>query len=153
MIASRTYNTKLIRGILIDPEIYDRISDDSRAKLKINTKTQYWVKMEVDDELIGVYWLQPLNRWTVNIHAQILAKYREKHAFESGKAILQWFLDNTDYLKIVGEIPDCYPDVIKFTQKFGFQIEGCNRQSVMKNGKLIDQTLLGITRAEIEGGI
>ena len=153
MIASRTYDTKLVRSILLDPEINARVTDDSNAKLKINTKKQCWVKMEVDGELIGVWCLHPLNRWTVRIHAHVLAEYRDKHAMDTCRAILQWFLDNCDYLKIVAEIPDCYPDVIKFAQKNGFQIEGCNRESVMKSGKLIDQTLLGITRAEIEGGL
>lgn len=153
IIASRTYNSNLVREILLDPEINERISDDSHADIDIDVNKDCWVKMEVEGDLVGVYRLHALNRWTVQIHAHVFAKHRDNHAFDTGKAILRWFIDTTDYLKIVAEIPECYPDVVKFTQKFGFRIEGFNRQSRMKEGKLIDQIWLGITRSEIEGGL
>ena len=150
MIAERTYEVSLIRDILMEPEIHARITDDSHAQLDIDVDAESWVKMVVDDEIIGVYCLHPLNRWTLQIHAHVLAQYRDKHALDTGKAILKWFLEHTDYLKIVAEIPVCFPDVLKFTQKFGFKVEGCNRQSLMKDNKLIDQVWLGITRDEVE---
>ncbi len=153
MIAERTYETSVIRDILMVPEIHARITDDSHAQLKIDTEVESWVTMTAGDTLVGVYCLHPFNRWTLRIHAHVLAEHREKHAMDTGRAILEWFVDNTDYMKIIAEIPVCYPDVIKFTRKFGFQMEGCNRQSVMKDGKLIDQVSLGITRVEVIEGL
>ena len=53
------------------------------------------------------------------------------------------------YEKLNAEIPFIYPEVYHFTKNFGFQDEGINRLSISKNGLLVDQWRLGITRQEV----
>lgn len=161
MIAERTYEVSLIRDILMDPDIFGRITDDSHARLEIDPQKECWVAMKLGtatdrnvfaphSDIAGVYCLHSLNAWTMQIHAHVLPQFREEYAMATGRAILKWFLEHTEYLKVVAEIPTCFPDVLKFTKKFGFKEEGCNRQSLMKDGELVDQVWLGITRSEIE---
>jgi len=145
----RTYNRAVIEAILMDEEIYDRICGDDRAPVKVDVNEEAWILM-VDEDVVGVYCLHPLNRWTLGIHAHVLPAKRDRYSVETGKAALRWVLDNSDYQKIVAEVPEVFPDVIAFTKKFGFQEEGVNRKSIKKHGKMVNQVYLGITRPEIE---
>ena len=144
MIAERTYDEARIRAILENQDILDRISEDGGV-LELDVEKQGWLLMEG----AGVYMVTALNATTLEIHAHVLPDHRHR-SLETGYAALRWILDNTQHQKVVAEIPTCYPDVIKFTQKFGFVDEGLNRQSIRKKGRLYDQVRLGITRAEIE---
>ena len=147
--AERTDQPCVILDILSDPDIAERIRDDSDAALVFDVEREAWVVMRDGDTVLGAYGLRPLNRYTLEIHAHILPEHRDQYAVETGWAILRWIVDNQDYAKILAEIPACYPDVIAFTKKFGFKQEGVNRLSVQKDGKMIDQIWLGITRQEV----
>lgn len=150
MKAERTYDQELIEGFLREPSIYARIKEDGCNEVKLDPDSEAWLLMTDKTTAVGVYCLHPLNSTTLQIHAHVIDVYRQDHAYETGLEALRWFLNNTEHLKLVAEIPTLYPDVIKFTKKYGFQHEGLNRQSIMKQGKLYDQVWLGITRPEVE---
>ena len=142
-----------IEHILKDPEIFGRISEDGIVAASYEVPFdghQIYMKIMVDDQLIGVWIVYPDNRTTLNIHCNILKDHRE-HGKSAGNLILEWFaLESEDsYQKLNAEIPVIYNDVYHFTKSFGFADEGINRQSIMKGGTIVDQYRLGITRAEV----
>ena len=55
--------------------------------------------------------------------------------------------------KVIAQVPFLYPNVKDFCLKNGFVVEGINRLSHQKDGVIVDQWLLGITRDEIEEGL
>ncbi len=141
-----------VAQILKDPEIFDRIAEDGVTYQDFRISfdgTQCYMLIESDDMIIGVWCLYPANSSTLNIHCNILKDYRV-YAKEAGKLIVKWFAEESpsQYIKLNAEIPVIYPDVYFFTKKFGFLDEGINRQSICKNGDIIDQWRLGLTKNE-----
>lgn len=141
--------------ILRDPELFARIAEDGvdNYETPFDGHQRYMMIMK-GDEPIGVWNLYPLNTVTLNIHCNILEAHRE-HGKIAGRLILDWFVNECpgQYQKLNAEIPMVYPEVYHFTKGFGFQDEGINRLSISKNGLLVDQWRLGITRQEVAGMI
>lgn len=141
-----------VAQILKDPEIFERIAEDGQTLDNMQIpfdESQCYMLIELEDVIIGVWCLYPVNSSTLNIHCQILKDYRQ-HAGEAAKLIVKWFAEESpsQYIKLSAEIPVIYPDVYFFTKKFGFLDEGINRQSISKNGSITDQWRLGLTRDE-----
>ena len=144
MIVARTEDIEIIKSVLCHPEIYNRIQEDGAVS-----------REEYEPPLTAMYITDDQNRavmvyhWTSNIalecHIHVLPEHR-KAAHEFCQLALEWAWDNTEATKIVAQIPDLYPDVLKFAIKNGFVIEGLNSDSYMKNGNIYSQFYLGIKR-------
>lgn len=141
-----------VEQILKDPEIFDRIAEDGHLTEDYEIPFddhQCYMMLMLEEQAIGVWNLHPLNMVTLGIHCNIIKKYR-KHKKEAGRLIVDWFVNDCpiQYQKLNAEIPVVYPEVYHFTKKFGFSDEGINRLSIVKNGELVDQYRLGLTREE-----
>jgi len=152
MIISRTQDCAVIKSVMKHPEIWKVAAEDhiEIAEWEPEVKGECWLQIVVNDELIGLYNIHALNSVTAEIHAQVLPEYRKKHSKLSAALVLAWIIENEpQYQKIVANIPLLYENVINFTLNAGFQCEGVNRQSYLKDGKLYDVAMLGITKPEI----
>ena len=142
-----------VDSILKDPELFERISSEDLSVEDYNAvfdDHNIYMVARLKDVKIGLYHLHPHNPTTLIIHCNFLKGYRD-HADESQILLYKWILDECDntYQKVIAEIPYTYPEVYHFSKKFGFVDEGVNRSSVLKNGKIVDQWRVGITREEI----
>lgn len=141
-----------VEVIIKEPEIFERIAEDGH---ELNNYTismdNCYMLMKYDDKTIGVWCLYPANRSTLNIHCNILEEHRH-HGKESAKLILEWFVNECpeQYQKLNAEIPMIYPEVYHYTKHQGMRDEGINRLSIRKQGQLVDQWRLGITRDEVK---
>jgi len=144
MIVERTTDLAKIVKVLKNPEIFERISEDG-------VYIDNWLPslddaiFLTDKENIGLMIYHEINSITIECHVQVLPEHRDK-AMEFGKAVLEWAWENTKATKIVAQIPEIYPDVIKFAYKNGFSFEGVNKDSHLKNGVLHDQYYLGLIK-------
>ena len=138
--------------ILTDPELFGRIAEDDMEsasyELPFDGHQCYMLIMQ-DDKTLGVWNLYPVNQSTLNIHCNILKEYRE-HGKSAGRLIVDWFAHECfeQYQKLNAEIPVIYPEVYHYTKKYGFHDEGINRKSIRKDGQLVGQYRLGLTRDE-----
>lgn len=153
LTAERTLDRETIWGVLRAPGIADAISEDgmSTDDMHINTEGELWVDVRNQvGETVAVYNLHMHNSVTVEIHAHVLPEYRKEHSYETGIAVLTWFrLNYPNFRKIVAQIPVTCGNVISFIERFGFQKEGVNRLSYLKNGALVDQVWYGLTCEEL----
>lgn len=150
MIAERTYDSDLIKSVLLRPEIKATIAEDGVEDFEPDLSDDIWLAMR-DKNITGIYQLQRINGIMIQIHANVLPEYRKTHSRATGKAALAWVLENLpDIHKIVAYIPVLYPNVRDFTASFGFQTEGFLSQSFQKNGEIHDQWVMGITRPEVQ---
>lgn len=150
--ATRTYSVPDVCRIMTQPSLWATAAEDGQDpdKFKPDLNGDCWLRLEADGEAIGLYQLQMRNSVLVEIHANIMPKYRKEHSEETGHAVLRWIVEEVpDCRKIIAWVPKLYPNVRDFTLQFGFRVEGVNRLSYRKNGKLHDQWLLGITKDEI----
>jgi RimJ/RimL family protein N-acetyltransferase len=131
-------------AVLSDPRIFDVISEDGMDSVPMPEGPIYLCGYV--PELIGCFILHKLSKVTLGCHVQVLPEYRAEHAEEFGRAVIEWTWENTDAHKIVAEIPFLYPNVRRFAERMGFEVEGINRGSLMKGGLLIDQWHMGLRR-------
>ena len=143
-----------VESVLKDTELFNRIAEDGHIleeyKIPFDGH-QCYMLIILGDKTIGVWNLYPINTVTLNIHCNILKEFRG-YGKEAGRLILEWFANKApaQYKKLNAEIPVIYPEVYHFTKGFGFKDEGINRLSIKKNGALVDQHRLGITRDEVK---
>lgn len=154
MKARRTYSVSLIKAVMLLPEIWATIAEDGQdpADFDPDVNDEIWLTMETGEGiLVGLYNLHSRNAVTVEIHAQVLPEHRKEYSRATGLAALRWIRVNLPTChKVIATVPALYPNVKKFTESFGFQLEGVNRASYLKEGELHDQWNLGITRGEID---
>jgi hypothetical protein len=145
---TQTQDIDDIKSILCHPEIYDRIAEDGMPSVEEYEPELDGVICIMDEGKKGVMLFHWVNGITLECHVQVLPKYRnEAHKF--GQLALEWMWDNTKATKVVAQIPELYPDVVKFAYNNGFQREGINESSYLKNGQIYSQVYLGLIRPEV----
>ena len=151
--ATRTHDHDLIKSIMTSRGLWETVAEDGHlpADFTCDTESECWLLMTSGDDVVGLYNIHGINAITCEIHAQVIPKHREKHSYDTGKAALAWiFNEAPEYKKVIAQIPVVFENVKNFTCQFGFQVEGTNRLSYLKDGAIVDQWLLGMTRDEIE---
>lgn len=144
MRLERLYDVALCQEFVHD--LWDSVSEDGvEQPYWPDVVNEYWIGI-YEDGLSGIYRIHAINGVTWQIHAFMVERTNAK---ESGKAILEWFYNMNIGNKLIAEIPEIYPNVYHFTKNQGFKDEGVNRASFLKNGNIVDQKRLGITREEI----
>ena len=133
---------------IINNELMGRISEGSGC---LNPEYQY-LGIDTDEGLIGFWVIHYTSHSTLNIHINILDRFRDDYALEAGWFFLSHVFSSIPELERVEcEIPSCYKDVLKFTKKFGFEVEGIKRNATTRNDKLQDVQILGLLRSEYDG--
>ena len=153
MILKQINDPELIKSIITDPELWERLKEDGLKAENyepLMTENAMYLGVYVGDLLIGVFSYHKQNSSTINIHANILQKYRKQYAKEAGRLAITYFAyDTHDTIqKLIAEIPVIYKDVYHFSLNNGLIKEGINRKSILKNGELVDTYMLGITKQE-----
>lgn len=150
MILSRCYNEKDIKSVFLNDEMFDRIAEDGQDKedFEVDAEANCFVRVDTECGLAGYYLLKPVNQTVLDIHAQILHNKREKYAFKSGLAMLEYFRNETpkQYNLLVCDIPVLYQDVISFCLKLGFKQYGRLPNSYKKHGSYHDRVMLTFER-------
>lgn len=144
MRLERLYDVALCQEVVHD--LWDTVSEDGvEQPYWPDVVNEYWIGI-YEDGLSGIYRIHAINGVTWQIHALMIERTNAK---KSGKAILEWFYNMNIGHKLIAEIPVIYPNVYHFTKNQGFKDEGVSRASFLKNGNIVDQNRLGITREEI----
>jgi hypothetical protein len=138
------------REVLMHPDIFPTIAEDGMDEWQMPDGPIYLVGYVPcgDYELrpIGCFVLHKHSSVCLECHVQVLPDDREAWAVEFGEAVIQWMWQNTEARKCVAQIPHLYPNVKDFALARGFSVEGVNKASYLKGGKLHDQWYLGIER-------
>ena len=150
----RTQNTDLIRSVVCDPQVWAARAHDAAPAPEDwvpNTEPCIWLAL-LDGEpqtLRGMVLAMPESPLVYDMHIAILPQYwRSRDNVELGKAAIDWIFSHTPALKVVAQVPEDSPPVLRFAQRVGFKREGVNKQSAVRKGRLIDQTYLGIQKGE-----
>ena len=154
LTAERTFDQELIERVLNAPGVLEAISEDGMSFVdgtNIDVEGELWVDVfDGEGNTVALYNLHMHNSVTVEIHAHVLPEYRKEHSYDTGMAVLAWFrLNYPNFRKIVAQIPVTCGNVISFIERFGFQKEGVNRLSYLKDGVLVDQVWYGLTCEEL----
>ena len=138
----------LINEIILNPFVQDDIADDSSMGVSILEIPSHmrFIGVYDNDILCGLYMLVPQNCATVEVHTCLLPLLRGRKAIQAGRLIIEYMFDQ--YKKIISWIPVDNKKAELYSKLLGFKIEGISRESYLKNGKLQDMKLVGITIGE-----
>ncbi len=129
MIVELTENIDDIERVLLDPEIYDRIKVDGIVNVQISAiKGCTYVAGYDNGEIFALMLYYKRNTYTT-CHVHVLKTHRAKLAVKFCRKALKLRPDNVLYTNI----PNKYPDVIRFARYFGFKpVPGNGRHNVYK---------------------
>lgn len=139
-------NVKDISKIWDHPRVFGWIADDLSAKDTlpiINDAILYLM----NEEKTGVIMVAPMNGITCQVHTAALPELWGRCS-EFVRECIEWGFANTRYLKIVTFVPVFNKLAIRLTKKAGFQREGLMEKSFLKNWKIHDQELWGLTKEQ-----
>lgn len=145
----RTFDEAEILAVLENPAIMKTIKEDG-GKLHVDPEASCFVAAKVDDDLAACFIFHKLGAVCIDVHAHVLPHQRHKSR-EIGSAIMRFIIDHAPWVqKFNAQIPFCYPNVKQFACDLGMQVEGINRHSYKKDGKVFDKWFLGATTQEIQ---
>ena len=149
----RSFDCNEILSVLANPDILKTITEGDSTNLAVDPESACFITAHTDGEIAACFIFNRLSNVVCDIHAHILPAKRQ-HSKDIGAAILSHFFDLAPWAnKLNAIIPECYPNVIRYAQSFGFQIEGINRASYVFGDKIINQAYLGATKDEVLNGL
>lgn len=139
---ARIYDQDLIKRIMDHPKNIGAISPDRKKgeDWPINDLIIY-LGMFTDD-IIGLFIGFPRSDIVLDVHVAMHPEHYSEtdHCYELA---IKWVEQNTDYKKLTGQTPSFNRLAIKCNERNGFKVEGINRKSFLRNGRLYDQIYFG----------
>lgn len=134
----------LVESVVFHPAILETISEDNATPVLPDA---HYVGGLDDGVLFGILMVSPVSKYVADVHVHVLPDYRKTHALEFGKKSIE-FVFGYGFIKLNAQIPFCCENVKNFAERCGFEVEGINRKSWLKNGVMWDSWYLGLLRAE-----
>ena len=136
-----TTDIEEIKSVLCHPEIYPCISQDGNPTARefeppMNVS---YIGGYIDGEIMGIMIYHPYKDG-LKCHIQVLPEFRKKYAKEFGRIALNF--GEAKNAIIYADIPTCYPNVLAFAKKVGFEITGSIKDDYTRDGKVFDATTL-----------
>lgn len=148
MNLARTHDTDLVLSILSHPKIWPHIHDDgNKEAIAVDVPALHWMLVS-DGEPAGVFLVHAHNSICFEVHTCLLPRTWGAQAAEAAQMLLRWAFEETNCQKMITNVPAYNRLALRFAKESGMTQEGVNRASFLKNGKLEDQIMLGITKKE-----
>lgn len=149
MQIERCHDMGLIKSILMHPSVLPHIHDDGfTGDLDLTDEAHIFWMLVKNPEPAGVYMLQPHNMATYELHTSLLPTIRGALGLEAIHKVIDWFFDDLKGLKLITHVPEINKAAMQYAYRAGFALEGINRRSFLKDGVLLDQFALGITKED-----
>ena len=139
----RIHDEDAIATTLYHPDIWPLIRQD--GPLFVLNPTDHWYLFQKGNDWLGMVCLSHRSNHCLSIHPMIFRAHRRKYAYAIVFECLRMYQD----YKIVAEIPQYRRELLNFAMKCGFTVEGLNRESLVKDGIIMNTIQLGITSREI----
>ncbi len=142
-----------VNFVMRHPAIYPFITDDGcprvadfDAKRVLMLDNIYFLKPILDNYCIGIFILSPCNTICYDAHLAIFPEYRGEMAIRACKEVIHYMFTETSCRKIIAQIPSINKPARMIAKLAGLAREGVIKTSFLKNGILVDQVIMGITK-------
>lgn len=149
MRIEQTTDAQWIKSVVTHKAIWPHVSDDAATAESYQPPLigVMWLEA-LDDASLGLYLVHPHNCVTYEIHTCLLPNAWGDKAKQAAKLVLDWIFANTPCQKVITHVPETNTLALRYAKRAGMVVEGNNRKSFLKNGRLLDQIQLGITKEE-----
>lgn len=147
-----TTDTDIVKRIVTDPRVWRELSDDGDGdpadyEAKVHPQVVYVLAKDADKTLgLLIFSVHSRICWEVTIAVTSEGRGR---ALEIAKAGIPWVFSK-GCLRIIGRVLKTNRLALRLNKRAGFRVYGVNPGSVMKNGKLEDLVLFGISKADMQ---
>lgn len=149
MKIARTHDMALVASIMGHPAIWPHIHEDGTDEpMPLDHEAVNWMLVHEHGSVAGVFLVHPLTSVCYQMHTCLLPWTWGGVAQQAAQGLLSWAFTYTECQKMVTNVPAYNRAALRFARAGGMQQEGVNRASFMRNGELIDQIILGITKQE-----
>jgi hypothetical protein len=136
-----------VRNLLTHDDVWLEGGDDGTPPAEAYVPTihdsLYYLVPSLDGVAMGIFLVTPSNSITYEWHTGILRPFRGKQAIMGCKLACLWMQENTPARKLITWV-DCEArHVYLYARACGFGVEGVSHGSLLKNGQLHDQYLMG----------
>ncbi len=146
MIVERTHDIEWITKCVTHPKVWAMTADDGCGDPGLLFPSMepplIWLKAGE----CGVFLGHPHNCCTLEVHT--ILPFAHEHALEAAKKAISWTFENTEYERIITNVPSFNPAAYRLALKSGMEKIGVNKKSFKKDGVLYDQVLLGISKED-----
>ena len=147
MILEITQDTNLIRDIMTNEEIWEKIREDGYSRENFNPV----IPANVTILAVRIQKVIGLHRFTqykdrVLFHPVLLKQYRKEFGREFFDKGLDWFFGNTDFNALEAEIPATHKATINLAKHLNFKEIGTIQNGVKKDNKTIDLKVLRLEK-------
>lgn len=140
---------ELIKSAITHPRVWGSVSDDANSSAEeftpIISDSVIYLGMFVDGQFYGLFMLHPHNAVCWEVHTCLLPNAWGKASVFANTCI-EWVFRETDCQRLITNVPSGNALAKRLAMSAGMQVFGINQKSFLKNGILIDQTMLGISK-------
>lgn len=148
MHIERTRDMGLVTAILSHPAIWPHIHEDGATEAAPHDLDGFHWVLVTDGAPAGVFLAHARGEACWEVHTCLLPRIWGAGAARAAQLLLAHLFEDADCQKVVTNVPAYNRPALRFAKASGMQVEGNNRSSFLRNGKLEDQIMLGITRKE-----
>lgn len=146
MIYELTQDISFINRCMTEPAVWQAGIDDGLLNVKpevffVPTEGKIWLKCGEYGLLMG----EPRNAVTYEAHVALLPEARGR-AVTICKGALDWMFGNTNCLRITALVPSYNRFALALAYRIGMDFVGIHTKSFLKDGKLYDQHIFGISK-------
>lgn len=152
MRVKRIFNRELLMSVLGKPDLWKVMNEDgvgSPEEYRPSMGRLSAIALLGDEDALHGFLVGTHRTQTVmDVHVAIdPAFWGAKANVALGRAGCKELFDlHPRVHKLVAAIPVTDKQVLRYAQRVGFQREGINRASFLRNGELLDQTYVGLQR-------
>lgn len=143
----KEYKPDLFKKIATNPIVLPWIKDDEAIEDFNFPDCFLYLIASLNGEDVGFFMLHKVNLITVEIHTIFHPKAFGKVINFTSK-VIDWIFSNTDYEKLITHVPEDNTKAKKLAEKSGMEVEGVIKKSFRRNGKNIDQFILGVSKCQ-----
>lgn len=145
-MVNQCFDKKAISKIINDKKVRDFLTDDGTPK-DVDIIIHPGVLYIIDEKGQGVVRVDQLNSICGSVHIATLPEMKGR-GYEFATEAKEWIFKNTKYMKIVAIVPEFNTATVNLIKKVGMKHEGLLTKSFLKNWKMHDQLIFGITKGE-----
>lgn len=140
----------LVERVVRHPAVWPHVHDDGTPGdwEPVDHEVMHWMLVQEGAEVLGVFLVHPVTSYCYEMHTCLLPEAWGPRAIEAARMLADWAFSQTPCLKLVTNVPEYNRLALRFAKAGGGKQEGINRASFMRDGKMLDQIVLGITKKE-----